>query len=57
MEPEAVARETLRALPKRGAFVPGASNRWAQRVLTRLLPRRTAIRIMAGHTRPLIGKR
>jgi short-subunit dehydrogenase len=55
MEPEAVARETLRALPERGAFVPGASNRWAQRFLTRLLPRRTAIRIMAGHTKPLLG--
>jgi short-subunit dehydrogenase len=57
MEPDAVAREALRALPGRGAFVPGASTRWAQRFLTRLLPRRTAIRIMAGHTKPLLGQR
>jgi short-subunit dehydrogenase len=56
MEPDAVARETLRALPRRSAFVPGASNRWAQLVLTRLLPRRMAIRIMADHTKPLVGK-
>jgi short-subunit dehydrogenase len=56
MDPDAVARETLHALPKRSAFVPGASNRWAQLLLTRVLPRRTAIRIMADHTKPLIGK-
>jgi len=55
MEPEAVARETLRALPKRGAFVPGAGNRAAQLLLSRLLPRRMAIRIMADHTRLLLG--
>jgi short-subunit dehydrogenase len=55
MEPEAVARETLRALPRGGAFVPGAGNRAAQLLLSRLLPRKMAIRIMAGHTRPLLG--
>jgi short-subunit dehydrogenase len=56
MEPEAVARETLRALPRRSSFVPGAANRWAQLLLTRLLPRKTAIRIMADHTKALLGK-
>ena len=57
MEPEAVARETLRALARGGAFVPGAGNRWAQLFLSRLLPRKMAIRIMADHTRPLLGPR
>jgi short-subunit dehydrogenase len=57
MTPEAVARETLRALPSRGAFVPGAGNRWAQGILSRLLPRKTAIRIMAGQTRSLLPPR
>ncbi len=60
MEPDAVARETLRALRTlgaRGAFVPGAGNRWAQGLLSRLLPRRTAIRVMAGHTKALLPPR
>lgn len=56
MEPEAVARETLLALSRRGAFVPGSANRWAALLLTRLLPRRSAIRIMAGHTKRLLSK-
>jgi uncharacterized protein len=55
MAPEAVVRETLGALPRRGAFVPGRGNRWAQRFLSRVLPRRTAIRVMAGHTKDLLG--
>jgi short-subunit dehydrogenase len=54
MHPEEVARQALLALPSRGAFVPGEGNRWAQRVLSRLLTRRTAIGIMAGHTRALL---
>jgi len=56
MEPEAVARETLRALPSRTAFVPGAGNRWAQLLLSRVLSRKLAIRIMAGHTKPLLRR-
>jgi short-subunit dehydrogenase len=56
MEPEAVARETLLALPKRSAFVPGTANRLSQLVLN-LLPRKTAIRIMAGHTKALLARR
>jgi short-subunit dehydrogenase len=55
MEPEAVARETLQALPRRSAFVPGSGNRWAQLFLSRILPRKTAIRIMATHTKALLG--
>jgi short-subunit dehydrogenase len=54
MTPEAVARETLEALPRRGAFVPGRFNRFAQQVLSRVLPRQTAIRIMASHTKSLL---
>lgn len=55
MSPEDVARETIDALPKRGAFVPGLFNRFAQFLLTRLMPRRTAIQVMAGQTRALLG--
>ncbi|MFI5307080.1 MAG: SDR family NAD(P)-dependent oxidoreductase [Polyangiales bacterium] len=56
MSPEAVATETLRALPVRGAFIPGAFNRLAQLILSRLLPRRAAVRIMASHTRALLER-
>jgi short-subunit dehydrogenase len=54
MSPEAVAKETLAALRTRGAFVPGAFNRFAQQLLSRLLPRRSAVRIMASHTKRLL---
>lgn len=54
MSPEDVARETLAALPNRGGFVPGRFNRFAQFMLTRLMPRRLAIRVMAGQTRGLL---
>jgi uncharacterized protein len=54
MSPEDVARQTLGALPKRGAFVPGLFNRFAQFLLTRLMPRRAGVRIMAGQTRGLL---
>jgi short-subunit dehydrogenase len=54
MSPEAVAEQTLRALSKRGAFVPGLLNRLAQLILSRLLPRSAAVRIMAGHTKALL---
>jgi uncharacterized protein len=56
MTPDDVARETLRALPRRGAFIPGFFNRFAQRMLS-LMPRRSAIRVMAGHTRGLLPPR
>ena len=57
MTPDAVAAETLAALPQRGAFIPGRLNRFSQLLLTRLLPRRTAIHLMASATRPLLGKK
>lgn len=57
MSAEAVARETLAALPRRGAFVPGAFNRFAQVLLSRVLPRRVAVGIMAGQTRALVRPR
>jgi short-subunit dehydrogenase len=56
MSPQAVAEQTLNALPTRGVFVPGGSNRFAQLVLSRLLSRTSAVRIMAGHTKALLGK-
>ncbi len=54
MSPEEVARQTVRGLPRRGAFIPGAFNRFAQFMLSRVMPRRSAIRVMAGHTRALL---
>ena len=54
MSADEVARQTLWALPKRGAFVPGLFNRFAQFLLTRIVPRRVAIRVMAGQTRGLL---
>ena len=52
MTPEAVARTTLRAA-RRGAFVPGGFNKFAQWLLARLLPRRLAVKIMARQTKTL----
>jgi uncharacterized protein len=57
MSADAVAEESLAALPRRGAFVPGAFNRFAQWVLARLFPRRAAVRIMASQTRALLSPR
>ncbi|HKU44148.1 MAG TPA: SDR family NAD(P)-dependent oxidoreductase [Polyangiales bacterium] len=54
MSPADVARETLAALPKRGAFIPGRWNRLAQQLLVRVLPRRAAVEIMASQTKPLL---
>jgi uncharacterized protein len=54
MSPEEVAAQTLDALPRRGAFVPGVSNRISQLLLSRLLPRRSAVRIMASQTKALL---
>jgi uncharacterized protein len=53
MSPDAVARETLRALPHRGAFIPGRWNRLAHRALS-LLPRKTALELMADETKALM---
>jgi short-subunit dehydrogenase len=54
MSPADVASQTLAALPQRGAFVPGRFNRVAQQLLSRVLPRRTAVRIMASQTKALL---
>jgi short-subunit dehydrogenase len=55
MSPDEVARQTLARLPRRGAFVPGGFNRFAQFLMQRLMPRRTAVRLMAKETRALLG--
>jgi hypothetical protein len=54
MTADAVAARTLRALHRRGAIVPGGFNRFAQLMMSRVLPRRLAIRIMAGQTKALM---
>jgi hypothetical protein len=48
-----VAEQTLNALGHGPTVVPGATNRLARFLLGRLLPRRTAISIMASNTRGL----
>ena len=53
MTPDAVARETLDALGKGPRVVPGALNRIFAKLFERLLPRRTAIRLMAASTKDL----
>ncbi|MXX74828.1 MAG: SDR family NAD(P)-dependent oxidoreductase [Holophagales bacterium] len=50
LDPDAVARRTLDALGKGPRFVPGLVNRLVAVLLTRLLPRKAAIRLMAGNT-------
>lgn len=54
MSPEAVAREALAALDRPGACVPGIQNRLAQASMTRLLPRRLAVRVMGSETEKLL---
>jgi short-subunit dehydrogenase len=54
MSPDEVAMETLAALPTRGMFVPGNFNRVAHQLLSRVLPRKTAVKIMAKHTKSLL---
>ena len=51
MTPDAVARETLDALGKGPRVVPGVVNR--ARLFERLLPRKTAIQLMAAGTKDL----
>lgn len=50
LHPDAVARRTLDALGKGPRFVPGLVNRLVAVLLTRVLPRKAAIRLMAGNT-------
>jgi uncharacterized protein len=53
MDPRAVAEYALRRLGHGPVAVPGALNRFAALLMTRLLPRRVAIGIMAGSTADL----
>jgi len=50
MTPEAVVDEALAALGGPPSVIPGALNRVAARLLARLLPRPTAVRIMGAQT-------
>ena len=53
MSPEAVVLETLAALGKGPRVVPGRTNKIASVLMSRLLPRRAAVRIMARNTKDL----
>jgi uncharacterized protein len=53
MSAPAVVEETLAALGRRAVLVPGRLNRLAAWLLSRVLPRRAAVSIMAGQTRRL----
>ena len=53
MDPADVAREALQALGKQPSVVAGATNRAASQLLTRLLPRKAAIEMMARTTRAM----
>lgn len=53
LAPDVVANRTLEALGRGPGVVPGALNRFMAQVLRRVLPRRTAIRLMAASTRHL----
>ena len=54
LSPEEVVRRTLDALGRGPRFVPGLTNRILAQLMGRLLPRRTAIGIIAGNTRRLL---
>jgi hypothetical protein len=53
MEPGDVAREALEALGSRPSIVAGSFNRVASTLMTRVLPRRTAIGMMARTMRAM----
>jgi len=53
MEPGDVAREALGALGKRASIVAGSTNRAASQFITRVLPRKAAIEMMARTTRAM----
>jgi uncharacterized protein len=55
MEPEPVVERALSALGRGPSVVPGALNAFAAFLLGRLLPRRTAIRVMGRATHQLYG--
>ena len=53
MEPGDVAREALNALGKQPSIVAGSTNKAASQVITRLMPRKAAIEMMARTTRAM----
>lgn len=55
MDPDDVVSEALRALGKRQLMIPGRANRWTQRLLSRLVPRAVAVRIMGRTMEDLYG--
>lgn len=50
LDPDDVAEQALRALGRGPVVIPGRVNRLANAFMTRLLPRRQAIKIMASNT-------
>ena len=57
MEPEAVAEQALRALGRKPLVVPGALNRLSYFLLSRLLPRGWAVRLLAASTGSMYAER
>jgi short-subunit dehydrogenase/steroid 5-alpha reductase family enzyme len=55
LDPNRVAEKTLACLGRGPSVVPGAFYRFSAFIMERLLPRRTAIRIMGRATRKLYG--
>ena len=53
LSPDAVVSETLAALGKGPRVVPGRTNKFASVLMSRLLPRHVAVRIMAMNTKDL----
>ena len=54
LDPAVVAKRTLRALGRGPRFIPGAINRMAAFLTTRLLPRKAAIQVIGRSTRRLL---
>ncbi len=55
VEPSLVAREALAALGRKTVIVPGAKVRLAHFAMTRLMPRRAAVAMLASNTRAMYG--
>ena len=55
LDASAVAEQTLDALGAGPVVVPGTLNKLASFVMRRLLPRRSAVRLMSNNTRELTG--
>jgi len=53
LDPHEVVEETLRALGSSPTVTPGSFNRFAKFIMSRLLPRKRAIRIMHDNTKDL----